>query len=80
MLNTGPKFYKKNGQLTAYGLACGYIETFELDSENRVSLFREHNVYHIKGFIKGKHFAKSDFSLKVAWEWFALKRRQIKAK
>lgn len=31
--------------LSAYALACGYVETLD-----GLSLYREHHVYHVRGF------------------------------
>lgn len=37
----------KRGNLSAYGLACGYIERTE-DGQNIVQLSHEHCIYHVK--------------------------------
>jgi len=39
------RFATKRGQLTAYALACGYIQR-----RGPWKLYREHGVYHVKGF------------------------------
>lgn len=39
----------KRGNLTAYGLACGYIEQSE-NGNNRVNLYRESCAYHVTSF------------------------------
>ena len=44
-----PKFKNATGQLTAYALACGYIER-KLDGPVEVELYHEHGVYHVRGF------------------------------
>lgn len=49
------KFYTRDGWLTKYSLACGYIESLEIDSDNSITLQKEHGCYHVKGFIKGIH-------------------------
>jgi hypothetical protein len=38
-------FYTRRGQLTAYALACGYLER-----RGAFTLWREHGVYHVRGF------------------------------
>ena len=55
-------FRTKAGKLTRYAFACGYIEQYENDDDNRLTLLREPNDYHVKGFINGKH----------TWEVFEL--------
>lgn len=41
---------------SVYGFACGYIDKRDFGNDNRVTLFREHGCYHIKGFEDGKLF------------------------
>jgi hypothetical protein len=43
------KFYSATGRLTAYALACGYIER-KLDGPVEVELYCEDSVYHVRGF------------------------------
>ena len=46
-----PKFYNNNGDLTAYALACGYIEIagqYTLGSKAWAKLWHEHGHYHVK--------------------------------
>lgn len=38
-----------------YAFACGYLETFYIDEENRVHLSLD-GTWHIKGFFNGTHF------------------------
>jgi penicillin-binding protein-related factor A (putative recombinase) len=41
------------GRLTDYGLACGYVDKFEMKDEDRnisVKLFSEHGVYHLEAY------------------------------
>lgn len=45
----------KNGKLTAYGLACGYVETHEKDTK-KVELYVQHECYHVRFFDTGKQF------------------------
>ena len=49
-LNNTPKFYNKDGTLTAYSFACGYVETFEI-GENRIRLYKDSYVYSVQGMI-----------------------------
>lgn len=40
------------GRVTAYGFACGHLER-----RDGFTLYREHGVYHVKGFdATGKHY------------------------
>ena len=45
-----PGFYTKEGWLTPYGLACGYIEkeNAKHESDIEVTLYKEHTVYHVR--------------------------------
>ncbi len=45
-----PKFYNNNGDLTAYALACGYIETAGAYHSGTywAMLYHEHGHYHVK--------------------------------
>lgn len=43
----GTEFYNKNGQLTRYGFACGYVERFEINDQY-AEMYQEHNVFHVK--------------------------------
>jgi hypothetical protein len=47
------KFKTRDGRLTQYAYACGYIERKELDDDNRIVMNLEPNGYHIKGFKNG---------------------------
>ena len=41
--------YKKNGQLSAYGYACGYVNRIECNITGlRKSLYQESGVYHVR--------------------------------
>ena len=40
----------KRGTLTAYGLACGYVE-----KRGEATLHREHGLYHVRGWVPGMH-------------------------
>lgn len=41
------EIYAKNGQLSAYGYACGYITSFT-EGEKRKELYREGGNYHVR--------------------------------
>ncbi len=70
------KFHTKTGKLTRYALQCGYLETFHKDRDNVFRLDREHGVYHIKGYVKGKHFWECHLLLKEARKLFNQKKRE----
>ena len=44
-----PKFYKKNGELTSYALACGYIQRNSRSTlpTGDVELYMRHGVYFV---------------------------------
>jgi len=44
-----PQFKRKDGSLTAYAFACGYIQR-EYVNGIRIDLFHEGAVYHVKLF------------------------------
>lgn len=50
-----PKCLTKRGTLTTYAFACGYVETNEIDNDNRATLQLD-GKYHVKGFRQGIHF------------------------
>ncbi len=37
----------KSGELSSYGLACGYVERYEKNNV-RLTLWKEHNAYHVR--------------------------------
>lgn len=39
------KLRTKDGKLTAYAFACGYVESL-----GGFTLYREHGIYHVRGF------------------------------
>lgn len=41
-------FYNASGELTSYGLSCGYIQRREFKGIN-ITLWKEHNCYHVRG-------------------------------
>lgn len=50
-----PKFRTTRGHLTIYAFACGFMETFYIDEDNRVHLSLD-GTWHIKGLTNGCHF------------------------
>ena len=57
-----PAINNKNGDLSAYGLGCGYTQSHNAHGVN-VQLWQEHGVYHVRvhDFTTGK---------RMAWEVF----------
>ena len=55
------KFYNKDGTLTAYALACGYIETSE-KNDIKITLWKE-GCFHVR---------KHDFNkgIRIFWKSF----------
>jgi len=49
-----PRFVSSRGFLTPYAFGCGDVEVYE-EGDNRLTLSREPNDWHVKGFIDGKH-------------------------
>lgn len=41
--------HDKNGNLTEYGFACGYVQSEQL-GRNKKELYKEHNTYHVRMF------------------------------
>ncbi len=39
---------RKDGKLTAYGFACGYMEYREFNDGHSIRLWQEHGVYHVR--------------------------------
>lgn len=46
---THPRFYTKDGRLTPYALACGYMEEKYYGSV-QVTLLYRHSVYHVRAY------------------------------
>ena len=59
------QFHDKNGDLTRYSFACGYLEQYE-KSDDELTLFKEPNDWHVQGLIDGVHIWKSFDKLKDA--------------
>lgn len=77
--NVAPKIYDRNGNLTAYGFACGYVmretDLVWLGSPSydcksvRKELLREVNTYFVSKYIDGKSVYAETFStLKEAFK------------
>ena len=60
----------KYHKLTAYALACGYVER-KGEGDNRTVLDRENGCYHVKGFTNGKHFWESFGTLTAARKFYS---------
>lgn len=60
MTNTG--FYTKDGWLTSYALACGYVEQKDYGPV-RITLFFEHGCYHVRAY-------DHDQKVRLFWETF----------
>jgi hypothetical protein len=56
------RFYNKSGELTRYGLVCGYVEKFEAMGQ-ALELWFEGGTFHVR------HFSHVSRKL-VAWENF----------
>lgn len=67
-----PLFHNARGKLTAYALACGYIEKKERGTV-QVTLWREHGVYHVRAhdFERGRIFWDSFITLTDARKRFS---------
>jgi hypothetical protein len=71
MKNKEPKFYDKNGNLTAYSFACGYVQTRETENkENYLKLWKDSFVYSVTGFINGVRIYESFDKLSGARKFF----------
>ena len=56
------KFHNSYGRLTAYALACGYVESKDLGAVH-LSLWSEHGVFHVRAHNRGE-------GRRVFWESF----------
>jgi hypothetical protein len=66
-MNKEPKFHNKDGSLTAYAFACGYIEREVLESSEKdieVELYKD-SLYHVRAFNLTALTA-----IKICWESF----------
>ena len=62
MKTVNKPFYNAKGELTPYGLACGYIQRYERLQQS-ITLWREGGVYHVR---RHNHFHNK----RVNWETF----------
>lgn len=47
-----PAIHNKNGAVSAYGLACGYVQTYK-QKLGKAELYFEGGVYHVRLILKG---------------------------
>lgn len=59
-----PELRTKSGHVSAYGFACGYVESVYHGRVN-VTLWQEHGVYHVRAHDHGER-------RRVFWESFRL--------
>ena len=55
------KIHRSDGQLTAYGFACGYLQIQKTDDRYK-QMFMEHSHYHVQWGFFGKE--------RMGWETF----------
>lgn len=75
-----PIFRNKDGSLTRYALACGYIEN-EVCNNISVRLWMEHGTYHVRSHDLNKHkrlFWKSYSLIKDARKFYKQEIRKAK--
>lgn len=53
-----PKFKNKDGSLTTYALACGYVE-----KNKELTMGMEYGVYYVRGFRNQEHIIESYSSI-----------------
>lgn len=58
-MNNDPQFYNKDGSLTAYSFACGYIENFKLQPRES-----EHGVYDFETSLSAANTSISLWDIK----------------
>lgn len=51
-MNKEPKFYNANGELTMYGLSCGYYEIKATTSKWKELYFSD-NTFHVRSGVNG---------------------------
>ena len=79
-MENGKNFKTKRGLNTMYAFACGYIEQWEMDADNRATLELD-SIFHVKGFLCGVRFWEvfKRNELKKARQFFASIKRQAKS-
>lgn len=70
------KFHNKNGSLTVYAFACGYVEEYKID-DTTLSLFQD-GVWHVQGRNDNGRFVWESFDLLgQAREFFRQQRQAL---
>jgi len=65
------EIYRKDGNLSAYGYACGYVNRVENNITNQYKeLYKEYNVFHVKWNIDNEREWESFDSLNDALKKF----------
>jgi hypothetical protein len=64
------QFYNSNGFLTSYAFSCGYIQKEDVNENNRKTMYKEHCVFHVKGFNQGVHFWETFSTLTEAKKYY----------
>ena len=64
------QFYTAKGFLNAYGFACGYVEKLDVNENNRKTMYKEHNTFHVVGYNNGLHFWESFDTLTEAKKYY----------
>ena len=67
----------KSGRVSAYGFACGYVETKERSPENRLTLGMENTVYYVRGFVNNEDIYRAFSSLKEARAFYTQQKRKM---
>jgi len=49
------RFHDKRGNLTGYAFGCGYVERYGNATGDNLTIHREPNDWHVKGFVSGVH-------------------------
>lgn len=58
----------KNGNISAYGFACGYVQRHKKHTE--ISIYAEHGIYIVTGFIDNNHIRQCFEKLTEALKYF----------
>jgi len=76
-MDNNAKLKTKRGKNTMYAFACGYIEQWEKDANNRATLELD-SIFHVKGFLHGVRFWEvfERNELKKARQFFAAIQRK----
>lgn len=79
---TSPETMTKKGYPSAYGFACGLVQSYESESKiitgngkfrcHRVELYKEHGLYHIRLVLAGETFTK--WNLNEGKQWTSKER------